>query len=161
MLFVDKKLLKDLFENLVFDGTVSAIDIKFTKSICYYGWVMDMFSIFWQVSIPQKPAVFLEKTVNIHKKTLKHSYFFSIWVFFHKHSRIIGLQGKGEGISLTPQYHFHPLHRHLDISLPITAETSPLHIASSRTYTGNFGFHAQVTDHYVMHPSIKLLVSKI
>ena len=28
----------------------------------------------------------------------------------------IRLQGKGEGTSLTPLYHFHPLHRHLDIS---------------------------------------------
>ena len=27
-------------------------------------------------------------------------YFFSIWVFFHNHLRITGLQGKGEGISL-------------------------------------------------------------
>ena len=52
--------------------------------------------------------------------------FFSIWVFYHDHSRITGLQGKGEGISLTPRYHFHPLHRHLDISLTITAESSPL-----------------------------------
>ena len=34
-----------------------------------------------------------------------------MWVFFHEHSRITGLQGKGEGISLTPNYHFHPLHR--------------------------------------------------
>ena len=34
--------------------------------------------------------------------------FFSIWVFFHNHSRITGLQGKGKGISLTPHYHFHP-----------------------------------------------------
>ena len=42
--------------------------------------------------------------------------FFSIWVFFHDHSRITGLQGKGEVISLTPHYHFLPLHRHLDIS---------------------------------------------
>ena len=24
--------------------------------------------------------------------------------------------GEGEGISLTPHYHFHPLHRHLDIN---------------------------------------------
>ena len=63
--------------------------------------------------------------------------FFSIWVFFHDHSRITGLQGKGEGISLTPHYHFHPLHRHLDISRAITAESLPLHIASSRTRTGN------------------------
>ena len=53
-------------------------------------------------------------------------YFFSIWDFFHEHLRITGLQEKGEGISLTPQYHFHPLHRHLDISRMITAESSPL-----------------------------------
>ena len=45
--------------------------------------------------------------------------FFSIWVLFHEHSRITGLQGKGEGIPLTPHYHFHPLHRHLDISRAI------------------------------------------
>ena len=42
--------------------------------------------------------------------------FFSIGVFFHNHSRFTGLQGKGEGISLTPHYHFHPLHRHFSIS---------------------------------------------
>ena len=50
--------------------------------------------------------------------------FFSVWVFSHKHSRITGLQEKGEDISLTPHYHFHPLHRHLDISRVITAESS-------------------------------------
>ena len=42
-----------------------------------------------------------------------------------------------EGISITPHYHFHPLHRHLDISRAITAESSPLHIGSSRTRPGN------------------------
>ena len=67
----------------------------------------------------------------------KLTFFFSICVFFHSHSRITGLQGKGKGISLTPHYHFHPLHRHLDISRTITAESSPLYIASSRTRTGN------------------------
>ena len=67
-------------------------------------------------------------------------FFFSIWVFSHEHSRITGLQGKGEGISLTPHYHFHPLHRHLDISRAITAESSPLHIASSQTRTGSLRF---------------------
>ena len=66
--------------------------------------------------------------------------FFSIWVFYHDHSRITGLQGKGEGISLTSRYHFHPLHRHLDISRMITTESSPLHIANSRTRTGNLWF---------------------
>ena len=48
-----------------------------------------------------------------------------------------GLQGKREGVSLTSHYHFYPLHRHLDISRVITAESSPLHIASSRARTGN------------------------
>ena len=64
-------------------------------------------------------------------------FFFSIWVFFHEHSRFTGQQGKGEGIYLTPLYHFHPLHRHLDISQAITADRSPLHIAGSRTRSGN------------------------
>ena len=59
---------------------------------------------------------------------------------FHEHSRIIGPQGKGKGISLTSHYHLHPLHRHLDISRVITAESSPLHIESSRTRTGNLWF---------------------
>ena len=70
-------------------------------------------------------------------------FFISSWVFFHEHSRFTGQQGKeggGGGIYLTPLYHFHPLHRHLDISQPITAETSPLHIAGSRTRTGNLWF---------------------
>ena len=67
-------------------------------------------------------------------------FFFSTWVFFHEHSRITGLQGKGEGISLTPHYHFHPLHRRLDISRAIAAESSPLRIASSRTRAGDLWF---------------------
>ena len=41
--------------------------------------------------------------------------FFSMCVFFHEHSPITELQGKGEGISLIPLYHFHRLHRHFDI----------------------------------------------
>ena len=73
--------------------------------------------------------------------------FFSIWVFFHEHLQITGLQVKGEGISLTPHYPFHPLHRHLDISRTIIAESSPLRIASSRLEPGTFGFRAQVANH--------------
>ena len=42
-----------------------------------------------------------------------------------------GQQGKGEAISLTPLYHFHPLHRHLEVNQAITAESPPQHIASS------------------------------
>ena len=59
-------------------------------------------------------------------------FFFSIWVFFHEHSRFTEQQGKGEGIYLTPLYHFHPLHRHLDISRPTAAESSPLQPDSNR-----------------------------
>ena len=66
--------------------------------------------------------------------------FFSAWVFFHEHSRITRLQEKREGISLTPYYHFYPLHRHLDVSGAVTAGRSPLHIASRRTRTGNLWF---------------------
>ena len=50
------------------------------------------------------------------------------------------LQGKGEGISLTPYYHFHPLHRHVDISRAINAESSLLHIGSSRSRAGILWF---------------------
>ena len=64
----------------------------------------------------------------------------TIWVFFHEHSLITGLQGKGEVISLTPYYHFLPLHKHLDISRAITAESSLLRLGSSRTRTENLWF---------------------
>ena len=69
-----------------------------------------------------------------------HDFFFSIGVFFHDHSRITGVQGKGEGISLTPPYHFQPLHRYLDMSWVITAESLPLLISNSRTRIGNLWF---------------------
>ena len=62
-------------------------------------------------------------------------FIFSLWIFFQEHSRFIGRQGKGETF-----YHFYPLHRHLDISQAINAVSSPLHIASSWTRTGNLWF---------------------
>ena len=79
---------------------------------------------------------------GIHSKFRYTSFllFFFHLGFFHKHSQFIGQLGEGEVISLSSLYHFHPLHRHLDISRSITAESSPLHIASSRTRTGNFWF---------------------
>ena len=48
--------------------------------------------------------------------------------------------GKGEGISLTLHYYFQPLFRHLDISREITAESTPLHVASCRARAGNLWF---------------------
>ena len=61
--------------------------------------------------------------------------FSSIWVFFHKHLRITGLQGKEGGAFL------HLLATQcLDISRVITEESSPLHIASSRSQIANLWF---------------------
>ena len=79
---------------------------------------------------------------KVQQKLRIYMLFFSIWVFFHNHSRTTGLQGKGEGegISLTPHCHFYLLHRNLDISRAITAETSPLHIGNSWTRTENLWF---------------------
>ena len=58
-------------------------------------------------------------------------YFFFYLVSFNEHSRITGLQGKGEAISLTPHYHFHPLHRHLDYCRELTSAHS-LQLDSNR-----------------------------
>ena len=82
----------------------------------------------------------------IIRKIFTQNAFFSVLVFFCERSRIKGLQRKGEGISLTPHYHVRPLHRHLNISQAITAESSPLHIASNRTRTETFGFGVQVAN---------------
>ena len=73
--------------------------------------------------------------VNFFQILCTFFFFFSIWVFFHEHSRFTGQQGKGEGIYLTPLYHFHPLRGHLDISRAIAAESSPLHMPRSITTT--------------------------
>ena len=67
-------------------------------------------------------------------------------VTYNLYMWITGLQGKREGISLTPHYHFYPLHRYLDISRPITAESSPLHIASSLIRTENLWFPSEVVN---------------
>ena len=88
------------------------------------------------VFLSQNATVSLQNPIFITKclgTETKHCFF--IWVFFHKHSRFAGQQGKDEAISLTPLYHFHLLHRHLDITRVITAESSSLHVAGSRTWT--------------------------
>ena len=64
----------------------------------------------------------------------------SIWVFLYWHSRFTGQQGKGEAISLTTLYHFHPLHRHFNMMRVLTRGNSPLSITSSRTRIGNLCF---------------------
>ena len=74
------------------------------------------------------------------KADIKVFLFFFYLGFLSQTFTIHETAGEGEGIYLTPLYHFHLLHRHLDISRAITAESSPLHIVGSRTRTGNLWF---------------------
>ena len=128
-----KKSVRDNIPLKLSDLKTANKSIKKTISIKFLGAMIDE-KIIWEDHI-----------YTIEKKLAKnlgllHIYIFSIWVFFHEHSRIIGLQGKGKGISLTPHYHSYPLHKHLDISRAITAKSSPLHIVKSRARTGNIWF---------------------
>ena len=75
------------------------------------------------------------------KKTKNTKVFnFFVWVLFKNYSKITGLQGKGKDVPLIPHYYLHPLHRHLDISRVITAESLPLHIGSRKSRTGKICF---------------------
>ena len=47
---------------------------------------------------------------------------------------------------LSPFYHLHLFHEHLNIRWEITAERSSLHISSGRTRTGNLWFLSQVVN---------------
>ena len=62
------------------------------------------------------------------------------WLFFHKYSWLTGQQVKGEVISLNPFYHFHPLHRHLDIGWVIAVGSSPVCIAGSCNQAWNLWY---------------------
>ena len=95
---------------------------------------MDSWERFKEESLPDKEYFYSKLNIeHITDEDYAHTqkvffvfcfcFFFSIWVFFYEHSQITGLQRKGEHISLTPHYHFHQLHRHLDISRAITAES--------------------------------------
>ena len=76
-----------------------------------------------QLDNKKKQLTNSNRTARLWIQFLEYIFFSSIWVFFHEHSRFKGQQGKGEAISVIPLYHFHPLHRHLDISWAITAES--------------------------------------
>ena len=76
---------------------------------------------------------------NIRKLATDFFFFFYLG-FLSRTFTIHRTAGEGGGIYLTPLYHFHPLRGHLDIGRTITAESSHLRIASSRTRTGNLWF---------------------
>ena len=111
--------------------------------LCKSGFFMIKTSVMKELRRPS--LIILRKSIlTCHKAELAF-FVFLFFLFFSSEfsSRIswfTGHQGKGETISLTPPYHFHPLYRHLDISQVIFAESSPLRIASSRSQTRNLWF---------------------
>ena len=72
------------------------------------------------------------------RKSTLYNWIYIFFLFGFSFTHINDSQGnRGMG---NPLYYFHPLHGHLDISRMIAADSSPLHIASSRTRTGNLWF---------------------
>ena len=75
--------------------------------------------------------------------------FFSVNIFFLSGSFFMNIccnsrdsRGRWEEgcISLTPFFHVHPIHRHLDVSWVVIAVSSPLHIDNSRNRSRNLWF---------------------
>ena len=111
----------------------SLFEVPFSRTKELWLYVVDIFKYKIYKMLNNRNLSFIQELFSF----VCLFFFLSTWVFFHEHSRFTGQQWKGEGICLTPLYHFHPLRRHLDISRAITVESSPLPIASSRTQTGN------------------------
>ena len=86
------------------------------------------------------PATSCFKVVKFNITQYSFSAFFFHLCFLSQTFTIHKTAWEVEDISLIPFYHFYPLHRHLDISWVVTAESSPLHTARSRTWTGNLWF---------------------
>ena len=86
-----------------------------------------------------KKPVFL----NVKLKLLSFLFFFffflSVFFFLSRTFTIHRTAGEGGGYLFNSSPPLPPLHRHLDISRAVTAESSPLHI-SSRTRTRNLRF---------------------
>ena len=112
-------------------------------------------NFFWKFNLSVVSSGWLIK--NISKNIIYERYLINSWIhffssffflsgFFSRTFAIHTTAGEGGGY-LSPLYHFHSFHRHLDINRAIAAECSPLHIAFSRIKPGIFGFRAQVANH--------------
>ena len=95
----------------------------------YFGFLLNRKK---SVMEPTQKAELLGLTINSLDMTL--------WLTAEK-------LGKVQKQCLSFWLYYHPLHRHLDISQAITAESLFLYIVTSQTRSGNFGFQAQVTNY--------------
>ena len=120
----------------------SCTSLKWFATYCIKNWTQE-----------NKVFLFVTTRISINLKIFIYFVTFRLWIinkfslvfffildFFHKHSRFTGEQEKGDAISLISLYHVHPLYRNLDISRAISAESSPLYIASSQTWIGILWF---------------------
>ena len=91
-----------------------------------------------QIKILQQLLLMLKIKSSIIPRTLNQiSIFFFYLDFLSLLFTIHRTAEEGKFNSLTPHYHFHRVHRHLDISWVSTTDSSPLDIVSSRTRTGS------------------------
>ena len=101
----------------------------FALKICFYMIV----TLFMKELRRSSPIILLKSVLTCRKAEWSFFLFFCLGFL----SRIFTIhRAAGEdGV-----HRFHPLHRDLDISRVIAAESSPLCIAGSRTRTGNLRF---------------------
>ena len=98
-------------------------------------FLCDLCQVFWLEICPSHAGNAVEKNKNWHFTAFKIvkfplppnmvGLFFKI-CFFSQTLTIHRTAGEGEAVFLIPLYHFHLLHRYLDISRVIPAESSAL-----------------------------------
>ena len=96
--------------------------------------------IHYQMEIQRQCHGHLQKWVNKFQFCLlfiENVYFFFNLAFASQIFTSYRTTEEEEGLFLTPPYHFHPFHRHSEISQVMTAESSTLHTASDCSRTGN------------------------
>ena len=106
-------------------------------------WII--FQYLWLGIFGIKLKYFSKKSYLMVKNFIwKNKIFFSYLSFLSRTLMNHKTAGEGEGISLTLLYHFDFFHKYLHITQAITAESSPLHIASDWTRTGNLWFPSAI-----------------
>ena len=130
---------------------LNSILLKFLSS-CHMVWryeksqAMEMKQdIFVIMAERQKTDVNISKVFiaqpTCQKRIWCHDFFFFFYLgFLSRTFTIHGTAGEGGGYLFNSSLPLPSLHRRLDISRAITAESSPLRIAGSRTRTGNLWF---------------------
>ena len=117
--------------NIYIFANSKALTLSWRRFLLYRNRSIDLFyrSIYWFLyNRDLRHERF--KTVFIYEHVLFCFFFYLIflsWIFTRE-------------ISLYPFYHLHPLHRHLDISLVVATESSPLCKAGSRNQTWNLWY---------------------